>query len=132
MMPTNETGPASETAAPVASDALTSATRSALPHVDAARRRRLGADADEVEHARQRADRDTSRRDRHERGHDRRVAADVERSHQPAHVAERLGEVGEVLHERDSTRREQRAAAATPPSSSTVLDVPRRRAVDSP
>ena len=28
MMPTNETGPASDTAAPVASDALTSATRS--------------------------------------------------------------------------------------------------------
>ena len=72
----------------------------------------FGAEAEQVEHARQRREPrrhasaiGTSARD------DRRVAADVERSHQPAHAAERLGEVGEELHEAASTRREAARSA---------------------
>ena len=109
MMPTNDTGPASDTAAPVASDALTSAIRS----VRSTSTPRAAADSlptlMQIEHARQRREARPRDRHRHQRRDDGRVGGDVERSHQPAHVAERLGEVRQVLHERDH-RRQQRGA----------------------
>ena len=58
MMPTNSTGPPSDTAAPVDSDALTSAIRSlrttSTPRASAA----SSAEADQIEHARQRGEPD--------------------------------------------------------------------------
>ena len=52
-MPTKPIGPASDTAALVASDALTNASRCARGDVDAARRGRVGADAQQVQRRRQ-------------------------------------------------------------------------------
>ena len=70
MMPTKSTGPPSDTAAPVDSDALTSAMRSVRDDVHAARLRRLLAEADEIEHARQRREAGAREAERHERRHE--------------------------------------------------------------
>ena len=53
MMPTKPIGPPIETAAPVASDALKNAARCARDDVEAARLGAVGAEAQQVERARQ-------------------------------------------------------------------------------
>ena len=105
-MPTKPIGPPSDTAAPVASDALKNASAAR------ARRRRRGRRprprrGQQVERARQHGE-DRERGDeQRQRRHERAVAADVEIAHQPAHRAERLREVGQVLDE-ENQRREER------------------------
>ena len=106
--PMKPTGPASETAAPVASDALGQRKTLGGDHVHAARGRGVGAEADEIERARQR--RQQHECDHHDgkRGHDRHIAADVERAHQPAHGPKGVGEIGQVLREQDQRLEEGR------------------------
>ena len=77
------------------------------PHVDAARGRRVAAEAHEVERARERRHRDARDGEQRQRAENRRVAADVERSHQPAHRPERVGEARQVLHEQHERREER-------------------------
>ena len=108
MMPMNPTGPPTETAAPVASEALKNASALRARHVEAARAGALGAEAEQVQRPRA-----ATRRSPNETTasgsavEDRLVAADVEIPHQPAQDPERLREVREVLHEQDQRREER-------------------------
>ena len=106
-MPMKPTGPPSETAAPVASDALRNARRcvrctstprlAALSSLIDSRFIRRGSTAK----ARER------QRDGRQRRDERRVAADVEIAHQPADRAKRLREVRQELHEQNQRREER-------------------------
>ena len=109
MIPMKPIGPPSETAAPVASDALKKASRCARDHVDAARGRRcrvpalsrLSARGSHAKIANAAAE---------QAGAPTRIgliAADVEIAHQPAQRAERLGEVRKVLNEQNERREER-------------------------
>ena len=100
-------GPASEMAAPVAIDALRNAMRCARGDVHAACRRRVFAQCEQVERPRQhREHRERRAHERHRR-EDWSEAADVEVAEQPARSAIPVGEVHQILHERDQ-RREKR------------------------
>ena len=107
MMPMKPTGPPTDTAAPVASEALTNATRCARttsrPRDSAASVPRLSRLSGRASHANAANDDENERQGRDERG----VAADVEVAHQPAQDPERLGEVREVLHEQDQRGEER-------------------------
>ena len=107
MMPTNPTGPPTETAAPVASEALRNAARCAprtlRPRDSAASGPRLIRFNGRASHANVAKARDRQRQG----GDERLVAADVEVAHQPAQDPERLGKVGEVLDEQDQRREER-------------------------
>ena len=106
-MPTKPIGPASETAAPVASDALMNASRcvraTSTPRAAAASAPRLSRFSDDGSSANIANAID----DQRQRGEDRLEAADVEVAHQPARGAIDLREVGEVLHEHDQRREER-------------------------
>ena len=107
MMPMKPTGPPTETAAPVASDALKKATRCARDDVEAARFGGVGAEAQQVQRPRQPGEGRERQDDQRQRRDERRVAADVEVAHQPAQDPERVREVGEVLDEQDQRREER-------------------------
>ena len=107
MMPMKPIGPPSETAAPVASEALRNASRCARHDVHALGRRGLGADAQQVQRARQHREHREGDDDERQRGDDREVVGHVEPAHHPADGAQRLGEVREVLHEQDQRREER-------------------------
>ena len=108
MMPMNPMGPPTETAAPVASDALKKAARCARVDVQAVRPGAVGAEAQQVQRPRQPGEHArTTTSTQRQRRDERLVAADVEVAHQPAQRAVGLGEVGEVLHEQDQRREER-------------------------
>ena len=106
-MPMNPTGPPTDTAAPVASDALTNATRCARTTSRPRVLGGVGAEAEQVQRTRQPGERGERHDDERQRRDQRAVAADVEIAHQPAQDPERLGEVREVLHEQDQRREER-------------------------
>ena len=107
-------------------------------NVDAARFGRRLAEADEIEHARQRGNRGKRRRHRDERDDDVGVAADVERSHHPPHAPEHVRVVSDHLDEtvQRSEKRAERDAreqqhgarrAAAPCDRHQVYDAQRAR-----
>ena len=106
-MPMNPTGPPTETAAPVASDALTNAATLRRDHVHPARFSAFVAEAQQIQWSGQPRKRRERDNDQGQRRHDRLIAADVEVAHQPAQDAKRLREVREVLHEQDQRREER-------------------------
>ena len=127
-----DAGPASDTAAPVASDALTSADALGPRHVHAARRGRVRPTLIRSSDARQR--REAGRGERASARARPAIGVKPPTSSDPiSHRTVRnvSGEVGEVLDERDE-RAEERRPASTPASSSTIVDVPRRRAAERP
>ena len=107
MMPMKPTGPPTETAAPVASEALKNATRCARTTSRPRDLGGVGAEAQQVERTRQPGEGRERHDDQRQRRDQRAVAADVEVAHQPAQDPERLGEVREVLDEQDQRREER-------------------------
>ena len=107
MMPMKPIGPPTETAAPVASDALKNARRCALVTREAARFGAVGAQAEQVQRPRQPGKDGERHEQQRQRREDRLIAADVEVAHQPAQRPVGVGEVGEVLHAEDQRGEER-------------------------
>ena len=106
-MPTKPIGPASETAALVASAELEERQplrrATSTPRVAAT----VGADAQQVQRRGQQREYHECDQQQRQRAEDRLEAADVEVAHQPPHGAIRLGEVRHVLDEQDQRGEER-------------------------
>src|SRR5438093_11689773 len=130
MMPTNDTGPASDTAAPVAGDALTSATRSvrstftpraaadSLPTLIRSNTRGSVANPAQAIAIGARAA--------------PMGAYDATSSDPMSHLTLRNVCVKSARYCTKAMTADSSACSVTPPSSSTIVDVPRRLAADTP
>ena len=76
-------------------------------HFDAAAGGHVLAHGQQIQRPRQHGEHDERRDDERQGRDDRTVAADVQIAHQPAHRAERLREIAEVLDEQDQRREER-------------------------
>ena len=107
MMPTNPIGPPTETAAPVASEALKNATRCARATSRPRDSALSGPSESRFSGRASQANATNATTDERQRREERLIAADVEIAHQPAQRPVGVGEAREVLDEQDHRREER-------------------------